>query len=924
MKNNCLSHSDDVKESNDDVIKVSGKGQEWFLPRETMEAASKPCGRSRKAEEEDMLAERRRILAAKRRLQQLQLLDRSLPKVPSPPKENCEDNDYEEIEIRKEEEEDEHHYLTPILRGKSNSDSNLLLMDKELELLCCSTESHCGGGVVKDVTFGGCAEPEQGFYRVYDDLERVRQWDLIPYVITRKMREQQLASATVTKGGGEQQEEAASSKPATTEIPQHKTVVTKGSSRVSLDSGRASIVSSTTNATRTKRLHSDSGSNCSADSGTYNLFDDNHLVPNGAAAAGPPPPPPPAPPPPQKRIDNLIRGEPFNADNFIRQVSAQLDSIQSFQRPVQVPAVRRSHVRPKRRVVPPPPPSLMHEIQPLGIPVVSPPPPLPPRAKKPGNPSVVSIRRKDLSSYFGLLEDEPNELLSKEVVQNVALRNLSPKMKAELNKESPPSRKDLNKFLGIEGETTTTSPSTTSCKSSAAKKRQQQKGHASEETVGEREKAKGKDEEATGTANGCNEDFLSSPSKENKAALSLTPSSCRRELKFSPLHKGANMTPTTTEKETKSVQTSNSPHLRRSGFNRRRRSAGPIGRILKCNPLSNARAASPARSASLNRRRSSDLRSVQTPVARFKSKELPRRSFMASLLLSGSKKKSEREKSEDATAEIVPEKRDYSQDVDEARRLGLPVIPFMQTPVTERRTIPATSPSKASAAAVADNDDEDSNNNNNSNKEDVEMRSLSSSSDLNSEDENAKSSSQFSGEAPFAKTAVDGKQEVRWKHQQSSLYLTMKGRAAGGCENVPPPMAVRALATPSGGDRYPQQRLIMMMKAADEMRSNFGKHHHHHQQQQHCESCTCSISHEQHASSGLVATIAGAKTSPSDYVKMMSAGRGRNVKDSPKLKLSPSCKMQLQFWNIFTVYFIISISRVEVGQSKSRNCQVTA
>ena len=76
-----------------------------------------------------------------------------------------------------------------------------------------------------------------------------------------------------------------------------------------------------------------------------------------------------------------------------------------------------------------------------------PPPPLPPPS-----------RSKDLSSYFGLLTEEkissssPNVKVSQEVAQAVAWQSLSPDLKNNMKKSSssPPGKKDLNKFLGIE------------------------------------------------------------------------------------------------------------------------------------------------------------------------------------------------------------------------------------------------------------------------------------------------------------------------------------------------------------------------------------------------------------------------------------------------------------------------------------------
>ena len=266
--------------------------------------------------------EQRRILAAKRRIIEREVMDllavnkNDQQKQETSSKEEQrvqeddnkeEDDGYEEICFKSDSvsggstvtaKSRENHYLTPLvsttkLVKKSNSDSDLLMMDenREIELLCRKKKTEAS--TEKTFTYD---EPEQGFYRVYDDLDRVREWDLIPYVITRKMKE---AEALLER-------ENLLIKADEEEVKEKKKG--DGCSRVSLDSGRASVVSSLSNVVqRPKRMHSDSGSNCSADSGTYNLYDGEHR-PRAASSS-------------------------TSGSNFVKQVYQQLDSIRSAEVP---------------------------------------------------------------------------------------------------------------------------------------------------------------------------------------------------------------------------------------------------------------------------------------------------------------------------------------------------------------------------------------------------------------------------------------------------------------------------------------------------------------------------------------------------------------------------------------------------------------
>ena len=263
----------------------------------------------------------------------------------------------------------------------------------------------------EDRTFGGGREPEQGFYRVYDELDRVKEWHLTPYVLARKARMRQ------------QQQEQEQVKQQQQQPDDDKKQVDKQSLK-SEDSGRVSVTSSNKAASAAKSVNSssDSGSNCSADSGTYNIYDEKQK---------------------EDEQDNI----------FLNKVSLQLDSC-----------------RAKRKRTPPPPPKSSSSENASAL--SSSPPPLPPRSKRreqDRQEQVPQWRRKDLGTFFGLLQDEPNQLLSKEVARSVAMRNLTsppsgggngsnlllPLKEAVvvLRQEKSPGcnkKKDLNRYLGIQ------------------------------------------------------------------------------------------------------------------------------------------------------------------------------------------------------------------------------------------------------------------------------------------------------------------------------------------------------------------------------------------------------------------------------------------------------------------------------------------
>ncbi len=330
-------------------------------------------------------------------------------------------------------EEINHHYMTPISilernrsplesSRKSISDTDLLaIMDEnreiELHQLTNSINSDAVNSVVAsssviptDRTFG--REPEQGFYRVYDELDRVKEWHLIPYVIARKAKlEEEEAKKQV------EAKAVTTVKPCASSAGSDKvSVKSEGTtSRVSVDSGRASVMSADNKKANGGNSVEDAGSNCSADSGTYNLYDEQQQ-----------------------------QQQQHRSSEFLNKVSQQLDSCMGMRARSKSTASTSTS---SRRRTPPPPPTLASASS-----RDSSPPPLPPRSKTTA--TGPATRRKDLSSFFGLLQDEPNQLLSKRVARSVAMRNLtssssSPLKYASSLESSPPGKKDLKKYLGI-------------------------------------------------------------------------------------------------------------------------------------------------------------------------------------------------------------------------------------------------------------------------------------------------------------------------------------------------------------------------------------------------------------------------------------------------------------------------------------------
>ena len=429
------------------------------------------------------------MLAARRRvLEQQVTLDLA------PGANNEEDDDgYEEIcfggsdgnasklQVQQQLQQQEHHYLTPksILNAsrKSISDTDLLaIMDenREIELYLLTTpavddksakpsKAMAGTTLLSDRTFG--REPEQGFYRVYDELDRVKEWDLIPYVIARKakLQEEEERKRQEETADTESNKEAVTVRPCASSAGSDKvSVKSEGTtSRVSVDSGRASVMSadkphsdkSMKPLNNGNSSQEDSGSNCSADSGTYNLYDEQHQ----------------------------------NAE-FLSKVSQQLDSCLMRAR-----SKSSASATSRRKRAPPPPPPLSNVKSTTARSSPSP-PPLPPRSRT--NSTAPAARRKDLSSFFGLLQDEPNQLLSKKVANSVAMRNLasvrtqSPfcrgsvvvplKHAAVVEQErSPPGKKDLRKYLGIHDDDEEDTTTKAASKTQQQQQQQQQAGNGS-------------------------------------------------------------------------------------------------------------------------------------------------------------------------------------------------------------------------------------------------------------------------------------------------------------------------------------------------------------------------------------------------------------------------------------------------------------
>ena len=248
-------------------------------------------------------------------------------------------------------------------KRRSNSDSNLHAMDEYREVELCSTANTVLKITVEDAGDEDVADvdmTEQGFYRVYDDLEKIREFDLIPYVLERKKRAQEFKEIT------EKQE------------------AEKGpTEKSSPDSGRASVVSSDLSEAATsandlekrKSSKSDTGSSCSADSGTYNLFPET----SGAAPSG------------MSVAAAVAVRERSKSNDFLKRLSAQLSSVALRPSPPPMP--------PKGKATPPP---------------------LPPRTfgRRQRSP-----RRKDLASHLGLVTEAvaPSD---RAAAHEVAMRNL--------------------------------------------------------------------------------------------------------------------------------------------------------------------------------------------------------------------------------------------------------------------------------------------------------------------------------------------------------------------------------------------------------------------------------------------------------------------------------------------------------------------
>lgn len=193
-------------------------------------------------------------------------------------------------------------------KRRSNSDSDLYIMDENREVELCSTSKTVLKITVEDDAAEG-EMPEQGFYRVYDDLEKIREFDLIPYVLERKKRQRELKEDFGKQGVDDEAQ----------------------TDKTSPDSGRASVVSSDLSETagssndqdKRKSTKSDAGSSCSVDSGTYNLY------PEAAVA------------PPQAGLRKRSK-----SNDFLKRLSLQLSSVALRPSPPPMP--------PKGKVTPPP------------------------------------------------------------------------------------------------------------------------------------------------------------------------------------------------------------------------------------------------------------------------------------------------------------------------------------------------------------------------------------------------------------------------------------------------------------------------------------------------------------------------------------------------------------------------------------------
>ena len=643
------------------------------------------------------------------------------------------------------------------LRRKSNSDSDLYVMDENREIELCSRIGLDRSGLVAaaaadplpdDATFCNYAEPEQGFYRVYDDLERIREWDLIPYVIARKRREEE-----------EREEISSSNKDPATEKEVSSKCVESHPVNTCDDSGRESVISRLSGSTvRSKRVHSDSGSNCSADSGTYHLFDSKARLTSSSAAAtedarGIKPvndvlalvsdellkiaangaekadeeedevicssssdkrvvlklspkfvrdkPHPPTPPvslrkPPlassvsQTESTNPIAArlkmfekefhdkKPSSSSSVAEQRRGCGGALVKRSNGFSCPSSRAGHVKQQEQ-----------QKQNISSP---PPPPLPPRSSLKTNSSSSSTstfgssssrqqKRKDLSSYFGLLQDDQNLPYSKEVAQTVALQSLSTNLNnagsavtstTTATATTPPGKKDLNKFLGIhsqvqkkkEEEVVSSSSSSMLLSPSSLLKRfspggkncRQQKGQQQQQqqelqfcnnskemqnalhpaglnaTLMQRDQFANAPTSAGNVLSVAAPQSSSSSSEVQSSQSCIKPPSGVMQIAPSKREKGSIPAAETAQKEI------GTPTLRRRIFRNPLRSAVAAASTSKrrseitCPAIQSAVAGERARTPS-------PYRLKNTPLRRFKSKEYtPRKSFMANLLLSGGNK----------------------------------------------------------------------------------------------------------------------------------------------------------------------------------------------------------------------------------------------------------------------------------------------
>lgn len=503
---------------------------------------------------------------------------------------------------------------TAVEKRRSNSDSDLYtMMDENREVELCSTAKT----VLKirvDENDEESEVPEQGFYRVYDDLDRIREWDLIPYVLERKKREKELKELMLNKVEAEKK---------------------------SPDSGRASVVSSdlsetaTEQAEKAKSTKSDSGSSCSADSGTYNLFAE-------------------------------VR-EKSKSNEFLKKVTLQLSSI--------------NEKRIAMRSPPPPAPLKSSKSS-------SPPPPLPPRTR---------IRQqcpktKDLSSHLGLISNVASDRVSQQVAHSVAMQNLPKELS---NVTTPPGKKDLNRHLGILSEATVQPPPT-------LLKRLTPPGiprpsqllvqfHLSQSKEQQRQKRQRRPQQQ--------------PASNHIATVAPLRSSCRRELDFDSLEatpaivRGNDCNSEIAKCRNESVQTSvagaaatpaktvTSSSVARSGG---RSVASKI--FKRSHHLQTPRV---GRSPSPYRIKNPGAAATPLSSRRFKAKD-SRRSFMANLLLSAKTKTisasadpipqphtSEREEEVIKIGAAEAKFREYSKNVEQALKDGLPVIPFGSSSMDE-------------------------------------------------------------------------------------------------------------------------------------------------------------------------------------------------------------------------------------------------